>query len=330
MNIDYNQALHILKPFTKKDYSKARRQFLVTFISLWSSVFLSYFVFNNYSLALIILIPITTIFMCRSYVIEHDCGHLSFCRKKSWNNIIGNLVGFGILIPFSMWKFTHNSHHKYTGNIDKRHLNPEIWTMTVKEYKAASSVKRMLYRAIRSKLVRFAIIPTLSFAIAFRLIHPKYNLAAKISVFVHNIIYIMIFIYLINTIGFISIFFAFIIPLILFYEVAAFSIYGQHQFEHAYWEKESDYNFQEATFKGATCITAPKWFRWITGNAMYHNIHHMAVAIPNYNLHEAQQRLLSKVSFKVINMSEIWRLMDYKLWDEGQKKLVKFKCVDDE
>ena len=330
MKIDYVQALKILKPFTKKDYSKARMQFLVTFISLWSSIFLSYFAFNNYPWALIVLIPITTIFMCRSYVIEHDCGHLSFLRKRRWNNVIGNLVGFGILIPFSMWKFTHNSHHKHTGNMDKRHLNPEIWTMTVEEYKAATSIKRMLYRAIRSRLVRFAIVPTLSFAIAFRLIHPKFNLAAKISVIAHNIIYVVIFIYLINTIGFIGIVFAFIIPLILFYEVAAFSIYGQHQFEHAYWEKESDYNYQEATVNGATCITAPKWFRWVTGNAMYHNIHHMAVAFPNYNLHEAQQKLLSEFSFEVINISEIWGLMDFKLWDEGLKKLVTFKSVYDE
>jgi acyl-lipid omega-6 desaturase (Delta-12 desaturase) len=325
--INYRKVIQALKPFTHKDIGKANYQFFITFFMLWINVLLSsYFIDNIY--VLFITIPLTSVFMCRSYVIEHDCGHQSFYHSKIMNDIVGNIMGFGILIPYSMWKFIHNSHHSHVGNLDKRELNPEVWTMTTKEFSKSSIVKKLAYRFMRSKLTRLLIVPTINFGIVFRLIHPKFNVESIISVILHNAIYLLIFIKLISLISFVNFFLIFLLPLIIFYSIASFTFYAQHQFEDTYWEDKENWHYTEAVFNGATCIKAPFFYRWLTGNVTYHNVHHIQPSIPNYNLYEAEKKLRTIMNYKYYNITEIWHFLNLKLWDEEKKKLVSFRNVN--
>lgn len=325
--IDYEQIVRHLKPFAIKNLKVASFQFFTTLIFLWSSIFASYYFVNNASGLLLISIPLTTVFMCRSYVIEHDCGHQSFFRGKFSNTVAGNLIGFGILIPYSMWKFIHDSHHSNVGNLDKREYNPEIWTMTVKEYKQSSILKKTAYRIMRSRFTRLVIVPTINFGIIFRLVHPKFSVQAIVSVLIHDLIYGVVIYFLINYIPFSELFIMFFIPLILFYCIASLTFYGQHQFEDAYWENNTNWNYNDANFKGSTCIVAPAWYRWLTGNVLFHNVHHILTSIPNYNLQKAEKELRSIVDYDHIKIKEVWYFLGLKLWDEDKKRLVSFKSV---
>jgi acyl-lipid omega-6 desaturase (Delta-12 desaturase) len=326
--IDYKRLVYTLKPYAVKNITIANYQLVTTFVMLWSAILLSYYLVStsNY-LLLIASIPLTTAFMCRSYVIEHDCGHQSFYRRRLFNTIAGNIMGFGILIPYSMWKFIHDSHHSHVGNLDKREFNPEIWTMTVREFKNSPPLKRLAYRIMRSRFTRLIIVPTINFGIVFRLVHPKFSREAIAAVLIYDLIYALIFYFIIGHIGFTAFFLVFIFPLILFYCIAAFTFYAQHQFEETYWENDHSWDYYEANFKGSTCIQAPGWYRWLTGNVLFHNVHHIFTAIPNYNLKNAEEKLSSIVSYKHIRLKEVWNFLDLKLWDEESKKLVSFKKI---
>jgi omega-6 fatty acid desaturase (delta-12 desaturase) len=163
-NGDFDQAVAILKSFTTKDIIRGNKLFFSTIFILWTSLVLSHYFFVHFRWGLFVSIPINTLFMCRSYVIEHDCGHGSFYRTETSNFIAGTLMGFGILIPYSLWKFIHHSHHMHVGNLDQRGLNPEIWTMTVQEYQSSPLLKRLAYRFMRSKFTRFTIVPSINLA----------------------------------------------------------------------------------------------------------------------------------------------------------------------
>ena len=322
---DYIKISQLLEPFSAKNKLIANYQFLTTFIILWSTILFSYYIINATYYFLFLTIPITSIFMCRSYVIEHDCGHQSFYASRISNTIIENIMGFGILIPYSMWKFIHNSHHTNVGNLDKRELNPEIWTMTVQEFKESATYKKIAYRIMRSRFTRMVIVPTINFGIIFRLVHPKFSIQAIISVIVHDIIYFIILYLLSDYFTFSTFFLVFFAPLILFYCIASFTFYAQHQFEDTYWENDSNWNYNDANFKGATCIKAPGWYRWLTGNVLYHNIHHISTSIPNYNLKNAEKKLSAVISYDYIELKKVWHLLGLKLWDEKKKKLVSFE-----
>ena len=325
-DINYKRVIQALRQFTQKDIRKANWQFFITFFMLWINVLLSSYFINN-SYVLFITIPLTSVFMCRSYVIEHDCGHQSFYHSKILNGIIGNIMGFGILIPYSMWRFIHNSHHSHVGNLDKREFNPEIWTMTIKEYIKAPGINKLAYRFMRSKFTRLLIVPTINFGIVFRLIHPKFNVESIISVILHNTIYVLIFIQLNSLISFSNLFLIYFLPLIIFYCIASFTFYAQHQFENTYWEEKENWSYTEAVFNGASCIKAPFLYRWLTGNVLYHNVHHIQSSIPNYNLHEAEKKLSSIMSYKYHRITEVWHFLNLKLWDEKKKRLVSFRNI---
>jgi len=173
---EFDKAIKILQPYTKQNSYYSISQLILTIVMLYVGILLSYYsILNSSFWILVISMPITIAFMCRSYVIEHDCGHQSYFRSANLNDITGNVFGFGIMIPYSMWKFIHNSHHMHVGNLDKRDFNPEVWTMTITEFQNAPKIKRTFYRFMRSRFSRLIIVPSINYGLACRLIHPNFN-----------------------------------------------------------------------------------------------------------------------------------------------------------
>ncbi len=323
----YIQALNILKPFCKKNIKRALFQAIFTFIMVQGLLISSYFLYEINVWLSVALIPVTAIFMCRSYVIEHDCGHQSFFRTKVQNAIAGNILAFPILIPYSMWKYIHNSHHMNVGNLDKRDLNPEVLTMTVKEFKAAPTMKRVAYRFLRSKFFRFLVAPWAIFAIIFRFPNKKFDFQANVSVIVYDLLYVLLFVLFFKYITLLKLAIVYLLPVFLFLATASYVFYAQHQFEDTYWENQEQWTYEEATFKGSTYLTSPRWFNWVSGNVVYHNIHHLISSIPNYNLEKAQLALGTALEFKPISIFKVYDLLDLKLWDEDKKKMVGFESL---
>jgi len=52
------------------------------------------------------------------FVVGHDCGHGSFSKSRTLNNIIGHLAHIPILVPYHGWRISHRTHHANTGNIE--------------------------------------------------------------------------------------------------------------------------------------------------------------------------------------------------------------------
>ena len=321
---DFDKAIELLKPFTSKDPDHAGLQFFSSMLFLWGSLCCSFYFFESLPFVLPVTIFISFLFMCRSFVLVHDAGHHSLFRLPLFNRLVGNVVGFGIMVPYSMWQFTHNSHHSHVGNLDKRFLNPDIWTMTVREYLGASTPKRFLYRIMRSRFGRLLITPTLNFGIAGRLIHPKYTVNVIVSVLIHNVVYGFLFWLLISRFGFVCFFFSYLLPLVAFFGMAAFTVYGQHQFESTYWKHEQEWSWKMASMLGSSNLQAPRWYRWLVGNNIHHSAHHINPSIPNFKLHDAQHQLDVYFQQEKIPVSRVWKRLGLSLWDEDQQKLISF------
>jgi omega-6 fatty acid desaturase (delta-12 desaturase) len=319
----YRKVQEILKPFCRKDLSKAITQVSVAFCSMMALVISSFFLYDINPWLTLLVAPLITAFLCRSFVIVHDCGHQSLFQSRKINSAVGNIFGIFSAIPYHMWQFIHDSHHANVGNLDKRDLNPDLWTMTVREYESAGPVKRAVYRHIRSRISRLVFAPLVLPAL-FRIPNPKQNRKAMISVIGYDIFYAVTLYFLLQIMSPFKLLVIYGLPLYLFWVIASYVLYAQHQFEDTYWEKQENWSYEEATLQGATYLTSPKWFAWMSGNVGYHNIHHLIAAIPNYNLAKAQLAIDEVIRFKPISIFSIYGLLDYKLWDEEEKKLVPF------
>jgi acyl-lipid omega-6 desaturase (Delta-12 desaturase) len=185
-----------------------------------------------------------------------------------------------------------------------------------------------MYRMIRSKASRLIFAPWLIFAVIFRIPHNRLDRSSIISVIVYDILYIVAVYFLLQIMPVSKLLFIYGIPLYLFWGIASYVFYAQHQFEDTYWENQDKWTYEEATFSGSTYLISPRWFNWVSGNVSYHNIHHLISSIPNYNLEKAQYALGNILEFKPISIFKVYWLLELKLWDTEKKKLVGFDAVN--
>ena len=91
---------------------------LVLFIASVAALIWS--VQNAYWTAYALLLIPTGGFLVRLFIIQHDCGHGSFFKKRKHNDLLGSLIGVLTWTPYSFWRRTHNMHHASSGNLDRR------------------------------------------------------------------------------------------------------------------------------------------------------------------------------------------------------------------
>ena len=268
-----------------------------------------------------ILFPLVFVGICRVFIIEHDSGHLALFKKPIHDKIAGNFAGLITMIPYGMWRYVHNIHHATVAHLDKRDVNPELWTMTVEEYKKAPIWKRLIYQLLRSVLVRVFLAPLLLFLIA-RIPNPKLNAHGNRSVLFYAMFYISLYSWIIiNGYGMILLV-SYIAPLFTFYVFALLVFYLQHQYEDTWWIGQGQWNFFDAATKGASYMESGKILQWITGNVGFHHIHHLNSKIPFYKLPAAYHKTVEEIPNRKVRLSEVFHHLQCKVWDPEQEKLV--------
>ena len=135
--------------------------FLILWIAAWLSLSVSYW------LSLVFIVP-AGLFLTRLFLIQHDCGHGAFFRRRAVNDWVGRALGVLSMTPYDVWRRDHSVHHATSGNLDKRGVG-DIDTLTVKEYRAYPRWRRAIYRAYRHPIVLFGVGPTYTFALRNRL-----------------------------------------------------------------------------------------------------------------------------------------------------------------
>jgi omega-6 fatty acid desaturase (delta-12 desaturase) len=262
--------------------------------------------------------------LCRLFVIQHDCGHYSLFTKRSYNKIGGTILGFLTMIPSNLWNHIHDTHHGLVGNLNERVRNPELWTLTVNEYKEAGIAKRISYRLFRSMIMRLFITPII-WMLAPRI--PLFHLGIKIfvSIIIHDILYGIVLYFIVTH----NLFFAFtiiyLIPLYVFNFMASIFFYVQHQFEDTVWSNEDEWNLYDASLYGSSYLVVGKFLSWVSGNVGCHHVHHLNTKIPCYLLPAATKDANQYLNIEPIYIKELFHHLRCVLWDEDAKKLVSIK-----
>jgi omega-6 fatty acid desaturase (delta-12 desaturase) len=62
---------------------------------------------------------VLSFFFLQTFILLHECAHLSFFKTRSINVVFGHLFGILSFIPYYSWQQMHNLHHRWTGWRDK-------------------------------------------------------------------------------------------------------------------------------------------------------------------------------------------------------------------
>ncbi|HMI91428.1 MAG TPA: fatty acid desaturase [Polyangiales bacterium] len=63
-----------------------------------------------------LLIPVVCF---HNFSLMHECGHGSASRSRALNLLIGHYASLFCFVPYFSWKYIHQQHHAWAGNLDK-------------------------------------------------------------------------------------------------------------------------------------------------------------------------------------------------------------------
>jgi omega-6 fatty acid desaturase (delta-12 desaturase) len=264
-------------------------------------------------------------FMVRLFIIAHDCAHGSFLPSRRWNERIGRLCALVAVTPFAAWRHDHVLHHAQVGNLDQRGTG-DIWTMTVREYRAASRWRRLLYRGFRNPLVLFGIGPFLYFVVWQRIppLAPAQRVKRR-SILWTNLALLLVFAasWAIPHLGRAALVHALLIAVAA--SIGSWLFYVQHQFEGTHWAKDEAWDFETAALLGSSYYKLPRVLQWFSGNIGFHHVHHYSARIPNYHLERAHTETPIFQNSPTLTLFQSFRTLTLTLWDEDRARLVSFR-----
>jgi omega-6 fatty acid desaturase (delta-12 desaturase) len=284
---------------------------------------------DRFWLTLLLAIPAAGL-LVRLFIIQHDCGHGSFFKSRAANDFVGRALSVLTLTPYDCWKRAHAAHHASTGNLDRRGRG-DVETLTVAEYQASGSIKKVAYRLYRNPLVMVLLGAPINFILLQRLPlgHELRNSQSRRSILLLDLTLLVAFGVPCALFGVLSVFGAYLPVIIIASWVGNWLFYVQHQFEGAHWERESDWNFHVAAVGGSSYFELPPILQWFSGNIGLHHVHHLCSRVPNYRLQACLDAApeLQEVA-KVITLRASLRCWRLALWDERRRLWVGFRDLE--
>jgi omega-6 fatty acid desaturase (delta-12 desaturase) len=266
------------------------------------------------------------LFVVRVFIIFHDCGHGSFLKSRVANDIVGFLSGMITFTPYYHWRWEHGLHHGASGDLDRRGTG-DIWTMTVQEYLESTRWKRFAYRLARNPFILFVVAPLFMFLVRQRFTTPGAKPRERFSVWWMNLAIAGIATGMCLLFGWKAYLVLQLIVMMVAGAVGVWLFYVQHQFEDAWWERSSAWDYTAAALQGSSFYKLPKVLQWFSGNIGFHHIHHLSPRIPNYNLQRCHESHPLFSTVKPVTLGGSFRAMAFRLWDESRRKLVGFRQI---
>ncbi len=293
--------------------------FAALWVLMWAALGLGYW------LSLIIAVP-TAGFLVRLFMIQHDCGHGSFFRRRAANDWVGRAIGALTLTPYDAWRQSHAVHHAGSGNLEHRGIG-DISTLTVREYLALPRWRRFGYRLYRNPIVMFVLGPAYLFIVQHRLPigFVRRGWLPWLSTMATNAAIALIIVAMMWLVG-VKPFLLLHLPIVLLSgSIGVWLFYVQHQFEDTFWAKSPAWTMHEAALHGSSHYDLPGVLRWFTANIGVHHVHHLCSRIPYYRLPRVLRDHPELKGIGRLTLAQSFSCVRLVLWDEGRGRLISFR-----
>jgi len=277
-------------------------------------------------LAALVVAPLAGLFLLRLFIIQHDCGHGAFLRRRGSNDWIGRALGVLTLTPYDCWRRSHALHHAATGNLDARGVG-DVDLLTVREYRERTWLQRLLYRLYRHPLVLLGLGPAYLFLLRHRLPIGLMQEGAIywFSAIATNLVTVLVLAIPLYFAGAGVTALVFFPVLLSAASLGVWLFYVQHQFAEAHWDRADDWSFHDAALLGSSYLDLPPVLAWFTGNIGIHHVHHLASRIPFYRLPEVLEKYPSLRELNRFTAVQACGTLSLTLWDEEQRSMVSFR-----
>jgi omega-6 fatty acid desaturase (delta-12 desaturase) len=323
---DIRRLTHTLARYREPHHGRSVVEILITAVPLAGLWLAMWFALHlGYGLYLLLAVPAAG-FLVRLFMIQHDCGHGAFFRRRLANDWVGRVIGVLTLTPYDFWQRTHAMHHATSGNLDRRGMG-DIDTLTVDEYLSRSRWGRFCYRLYRHPLVMFGIGPAYLFFLRHRV--PAGLMRAGwrpwLSTMATNFAICLLAAGIIWTVGIVPFLLVHLPIMVIGASIGVWLFYVQHQFEDTFWTRAQGWNVQTAGLHGSSHYDLPPVLRWFTANIGIHHVHHLCSRIPYYRLPRVLRQHPQLAQIGRLTLAQSVSCVRLVLWDEAARRLISFR-----
>ena len=259
----------------------------------------------------------------RFFVIYHDQQHHAILSKSRLAEWMMQIFGIIALSPSSIWRSSHNYHHKHNSKLRSAHIG-SFPVMTRAEYLKSSKAARFQYLFMRHPL-------TILFGYVFVFLwgmcmypfinQPKEHKDCLISFLVH----VSLGTALVYFFGWSALVLTLIIPHFIACAIGTYLFYAQHNFPTVSFYDRAGWAYEKAALESSSFMKTGPIMAWFTANIGYHHIHHLNARIPFYRLPEVLRAFPELKTPKTTSLHplDIIRCLRLKVWDVDAQQMVR-------
>jgi len=265
---------------------------------------------------------LTGILNVRAFVIYHDYQHRAILKNSGPAALLFTVYGLVTLAPGSIWKRSHDYHHKHNSKLFSASIG-SYPVMTRKKFLESTPGERRIYLATRHPLTMgFGYFTVFLWGMCINSFrnNPGKHWDSLIAVVLHIAMYAAITFFF----GWITAILAVFVPAMISSAIGAYLFYAQHNFPGVTFLENNGWTYEGAAMDSSSYIRMGPVLSWISGNIGYHHIHHLNSRIPFYRLPEAYKKVPEFQQAKTISLrpKDVVACLRLKLWDPAEGKMI--------
>lgn len=266
----------------------------------------------------------TGLTLVRVFIVYHDYQHQALLKDSLLARAILSLYGYVMLTPPSVWKRSHDHHHRHNSKLFGASIG-SFPIMTTENYKAALPRQQLEYRIARSPvIIVLGYLTVFMFGMCIRplLMDARRHWDAILSLAVHFGVIAGLVVWSDWPTAILT----FVLPTCVASTAGAYLFYIQHNFPGAKIRRCEEWSYTKAALKSSSFLELGPVLHWLTGNIGYHHVHHLNAKIPFYRLPEAMAglELLQSPTRVTLRLADIAACLRLKLWDTRLDRFVSF------
>ncbi|MFB6454131.1 fatty acid desaturase family protein [Chitinophaga sp. Hz27] len=258
----------------------------------------------------------------RMFVIYHDHQHHTILQNSAVANAIMTIFGLYILAPTSIWKRSHDYHHKNNSKLFSASIG-SYPIATRHKYEQMSAKERRTYLFTRHPLTILAgylSMFLIGMCAQSFLSSPRKHLDSLLAIIIHIGGSIAVCYFL----GWQAWMLFILIPFSIACSIGAYLFYAQHNFPGVTFKENEEWCYHDAALLSSSYMLMSPIMNWFTANIGYHHIHHLNARIPFYRLPEAMAEIpeLQHAKTTSLRIKDIIACCKLKIWDAKLQRMI--------
>jgi len=257
----------------------------------------------------------------RLFVIYHDQQHHAILSKSRLAESLMRVFGILSLSPSSIWRASHNYHHKHNSKLRSAHIG-SYPVMTSAQYLKSSKSERVQYLFMRHPLtILFGYVFVFLYGMC---IYPFFNSPREhYDCLIATVVHLTLAVVLTFFFGWPALLLTLIVPHLVASAIGSYLFYAQHNFPGVSFYDRAGWAYEKAALESSSFLKTGPVMGWFTANIGYHHIHHLNARVPFYRLPEVLKAIpeLAKPKTTSLRVMDIIRCLRLKVWDVDAQQM---------